>query len=240
MPAVEFAHCERQLFSRLSALGFSPRVVFDVGGSNAAWSTSLRDVFPEASFELFEPLAGLRPDYDRVLEWALRNNPSFRLHNIALGESNGHAPFWSEPAGVGSSLLVGNVPAEQKINVPIRRLDDFVAEKRLPQPQVIKVDVQGGELQVIRGGLKTFEAADMLHLESWLTRGYGKQTPLLPELMDALRPLGFVLVQIGDFWRRPDQELASVDAFFAHRRLIQRLAEAGDGFPWPANWSPEY
>jgi hypothetical protein len=157
---------------------------------------------------------------------------------VALGEKNGNADFWAEPNAVGSSLLVGNVPAEQKISVPVHRLDDFVAEYRLSQPQLIKADVQGGELQVINGGRNTFEAADLLHLETWLVRGYGKSTPLLTELMEVLKPMGHVLVQIGDFWRKPDQELASVDAFFAHRRLIERLKEQGDQYPWPANWYP--
>jgi hypothetical protein len=159
------------------------------------------------------------------------------VHPIALGESNGEAEFWAEPAGVGSSLLVRNVPADQRIRVPVRRLDDVRVELSLPQPQLIKIDVQGGELQVIRGGPETFAGADALHVETWLRRGYGPQTPLLHEIIDALRPLGFVIVQFGDFWRQPDQEMASVDAFFAHRRLIERLASRGE-YPWPANWTP--
>lgn len=233
-----FANAELQFFTRLKDLGVTPDVVFDIGGSNSAWSTTINQVYGEARYELFEPLAGRCIEYDRVLEWALRTHPNFRLHPVALGERNCHADFWFHPEASASSLLLGKATAEQKISVPVRRLDDFVAEYRLAQPQVIKADVQGGELQVINGGRNTIAAADLLHLETWLVRGYGSSTPLLPELMEVLKPLGHVLVQIGDFWRKPDQELASVDAFFAHRRLIDRLKERGDQYPWPANWYP--
>ncbi|MGD9790371.1 MAG: FkbM family methyltransferase [Phycisphaerales bacterium] len=231
-----FAACEQEFFTRFAGMGFEPTCILDIGGSNAAWSTTIHSVFPDARYEIFEPLAGRREDYDRILEWALRTHPNFRLHTIALGADNSDAEFWSEPAGVGSSLLVSNVPKDQKITVPVRRLDDYLADQRLSQPQLIKIDVQGGEREVITGGAKTIEAADVLHLETWLTRGYGPATPLLTELIDTLRPMGHVLVQLGDFWRKPSQELASIDAFFVHTRMIDRLANRGE-FPWPATWS---
>lgn len=237
--ATPFAQCEKRFFERLSLLGFLPTCVVDVGGSNSAWSTTICEVFPEARFELFEPLAGRREDYDQVLEWSLRTHPNFRMHSIALGAHNGTADFWNEQHGVGSSLLLRNVPKEQVISVPVRRLDDFRLEQGIPQPQVVKLDVQGAELLVMKGGPDTVANADILHIETWLARGYGEDTPLLPELMEHLRPMGHTLVQLGDFWRKPNQELISVDTFFAHRRLIDRLTEQGTGFPWPPNWSPE-
>ncbi len=237
MTTVEsFAGIERAFFSKLGDLGFAPRCVLDIGASNGSWSSMIAEVFPEARFEMFEPLAGRRPEYDAGLASVMASRSNLRLHPVALGSENGEAAFWSETAGVGSSLLVGNVPAEEKITVPVRRLDDAVRDAGIAPPEIIKVDVQGGEMQVLRGGRETFAAADVLHLETWLRRGYGQQTPLLHELIDALRPMGFVLVQFGDFWRHPDQELVSVDAFFAARRLIERLREQRRGFPWPGNW----
>lgn len=237
--ATPFAHCERQFFTKLAKIGFAPSCIVDVGGSNAAWSTSICEVFPDARFELFEPLAGKRADYDHVLEWALRTHPNFRVHALALGTTNGTAEFWSEDHGVGSSLLTKSAPKHQVEMVPVRCLDDYRAEHDIPQPQLIKLDVQGGELLVMQGGPRTVEHADVLHIETWLGRGYGSQTPLLPEVMDFLRPMGHVLVQLGETWRKPSQELFSVDAFFAHQRFIDRLGVAGHAFPWPQNWSPD-
>jgi FkbM family methyltransferase len=233
---IPYAQCEKQFFAKLADLGFNPEVIFDVGASNGAWSTTMVEVFPHARYELFEPLAGRFPEYDRVLDWALRTHEGFRLHKTALGAERTEAAFWAESAGVGSSLLVSNVPAEQQIRVPVQRLDDFLADGRCRQPQLIKMDVQGGEAQVIAGGPKTIAAADVLLIETWLRRGYGRSTPLLHEIMDLVKPLGFVLVELGDFYRQPDQELISIDAFFAHRRLIDRLDAPVERLPWRSHW----
>jgi FkbM family methyltransferase len=229
---------EAAFFSKLAHAGFSPSCVVDVGGSNAAWSRAIAEVFPDARYELFEPLAGRRDEYDRVLEMTLRTHPRFRMHNIALGTTNGVAEFWYQPHGVGSSLIAQNSPAEERISVPVRRLDDYRSEHAIAQPQLMKLDVQGGELQVLQGAPQTTAACDALHIETWLMRGYGKSTPLLPEIMDFLRPLGHLLVQIGDYWRKPSQELVVLDAFFVHERLIDRLQNASVEFPWPQNWTP--
>lgn len=233
-----YAHCEYDFFRRLAALGFETSVVVDVGGSNGAWSSVIAEVFPAARFELFEPLATVRADYADVLEAQRLRFANFRVHPAALGNRNGEADFWSEPHGVGSSLLVSAGPKSEWIRVPMWRLDDYRHAHAIGQPEVIKIDVQGGELMVLEGGPETVANADVLHIETWLARGYGKATPLLHELMDHLRPLGHVLVQLGEYWRRPDQELVVVDAFFAHRRLIDRLTERGGGYPWPSNWAP--
>lgn len=236
LTATSFAHSEKQFFARLAELGFDPACVYDIGASNGTWSSIMAEFFPTAQFEMFEPL--VRPDYGDVLSHHLDTHPNLRMHRVALGSANGEAEFWNEPNGFGSSLLVRNVPQQEKVRVPVRRLDDFAHELGLPQPDVIKVDVQGGELRVLEGGRRTFAKARVLHLETWLRRGYGGETPLLHELIDALRPMEFLLVDIGDFWRHASEELYSVDAFFAHRALIDELRANGAGFPWAPNWTP--
>jgi FkbM family methyltransferase len=236
--ATPFAATECRFFADLRDRGFAVDSIFDIGGSNGAWSTAMVEVFPNARFDLFEPLATQEPEYTRVLEWA-KDQHRFHVHAIALGAEAGNAAFWKAPWAVGSSLLARHAPASEVMQVPVERLDDYRRQHSLPQPQLIKMDVQGGELLVLQGGTSTVREADALHVETWLGRGYGSATPLLPEVMDFLRPLDHVLVHLGDFWRRPDQELFSVDAFFVHRRLIERIAAAGKSFPWPQNWTPE-
>jgi len=231
-----FAQCERRFFARLLERGYQPSVIFDIGAANGSWSAALAAVLPDAQYELFEPLASRHEPYRRSLSERMLDHPRFRLHTVALGDRNGEAEFWEAPHAVASSLLARAAPSEQKIVVPVRRLDDYVSEHKLPLPQVVKADVQAGEALVITGGVRTVAGADILHLETWLRRGYGKQTPLLPELIEGLRPLGFVLVHLGDFYREQHQEIASVDAFFAHLRLIRRFATEGGAFPWPDAW----
>lgn len=232
MPASSFAQCEKRFFIRLRERGWTPRVVYDIGAAHGKWSAVIADALPEAQYELFEPLASRSEAYRAHLEQTCAQHPNFRVHEVALSDHNGDAAFWASKDDYSSSLLAHAGPADQRTRVPVRRLDDLVAEMKLPQPQALKLDVQGGEALVLTGGPRTIAGADLLHLETWLVRGYGAGNPLLTELMPALERLGFILVHLGDFYREPKQRIASVDAFFAHERLIQRFAAEEGGFPW--------
>ncbi|HLP85477.1 MAG TPA: FkbM family methyltransferase [Phycisphaerales bacterium] len=234
-----FAEIEKEFFQRLTRCGWSASAVIDVGGSNGAWSRTLADVLPDCRFDLFEPLASRDPEYATILKNLCDDQTQFILHEVALGATAGTQQFWKQPWAVGSSLLARNAPPDEIIEVSVARLDDYREQHGIPQPQLIKIDVQGGELLVLEGGRQTAALADALHIETWLGRGYGKQTPLLPDVMDFLRPLDHVLVQLGEYWRKPDQELFVVDAFFVHRRLIDQIASAGCEYPWPQNWTPD-
>lgn len=233
---VVFSEYEKLFLQRLAALGYTPGCVFDIGAASGWWSSIMSDVFPDANYELFEPLLGNNPLYDGDLATILPTHPRFRAHATALGEAKTQAQFWRDPGeGYGSSLLCEKMKESQRITVPVARLDDYVAQHSLSQPQIIKVDVQGGEASVIEGGKQAFAGADILHLETWLERCYGPRTPLLHELIEILTPLNFRLVQFGGFWRHDRQTLSSVDAFFANIGFIERLTAHGAGYPWPAN-----
>lgn len=228
-----FAQSEVRFFRRLLERGYEPSAIYDIGAAHGTWSAAVATVFPDARYELFEPLAGRNPTYRAELARRVEEHPNFRVHGFALGDANDNADFWAMPDAVASSLLAAAAPEEQRIVVPVRRLDDVVEGLDLPHPHIIKMDVQAGEALVIRGGVRTIARADLLHVETWLRRGYGAQTPLLTELIEALRSLGFMVVHLGGFYREATQEIASVDAYFAHARLIKRFMDDPAGFPWP-------
>lgn len=69
--------------------------------------------------------------------------------------------------GVPSSPGLFDEEERQVLTVPVRRLDDVVDLDSLARPLVVKVDVQGGEGLVLRGGPDVIAAADLLVLEFW-------------------------------------------------------------------------
>ena len=100
----------------------------------------------------------------RLREHSARNGLENRLRVV-------HAAVWSRTAidGIGfrrgaTARSQGGVEADGNrpvlgrgdvINVPAVRLDDFVAAGE-PPPQLVKIDVEGGEYEVLRGGNKLF------------------------------------------------------------------------------------
>jgi FkbM family methyltransferase len=217
-----FIH-ERQFLQKLVEAGYRPEVVYDVGASNGMWSETIATVVPNASFELFEPLAAYS-SYSSDLSARLRRMQHAHLNEIALGENTGEQLLCVADDLYGSSLLDrGDIFTTDRIPVKVFRLDDFVKENRLPSPQLIKIDCQGVEDSIIRGGINTVSQADVLFLETWLVRGYGPKTPLLTELIELLRSLSFAIVEIGEKFFDERHRLYSVDAFFCSERFISQF-----------------
>jgi FkbM family methyltransferase len=218
---------DMNFFRAFKDCGFEPRAIFDVGSSHAGWSWEVSELFPEAEFHLFEPLVDYKPDYQKGIAGALAERANLRIHKIALGKEDGFTPFGSDEAGYGASTLV-TAPSKDfpdVFRVPIRRLDAYVAEFGLLGPQVLKVDVQGGEIAVLEGAGSLLKDMQLIQIETWLQRSYDGKTPLLHEIMDYLNPIGFRLVEFGDAFYDDLHQLCGVDAFFAQLELLDQCRE---------------
>jgi FkbM family methyltransferase len=215
-----FAH-ERQFVRSVLASGYRSEVVYDIGASTGIWSEMIATVLPGASYELFEPLANLA-GYSSDLATRLSRLKQLRLHPIALGDENGEQQIHVAQDIYGSSLRDrGDIPeVRERISVKVFRLDDYVAQNALPAPNIIKMDCQGFEDSIIRGGIQTISQADVLFIETWLKRGYGPNTPLLSEIIEMLQPLAFTIVELGEKFFDDRHRLYSVDAFFCSERFL--------------------
>ncbi|ACB73747.1 methyltransferase FkbM family [Opitutus terrae PB90-1] len=190
------------------------------------------EVFSAAEFHLFEPLAGHFPDYEAPMKSVLSSHASFSLHAIALGNQTGEQTIHMTPDGVSSSLHPIWGSNISKLKIPCWRLDEYVQAQHIPPPSVLKVDSQGAEALILEGAGALLDTTDLLFLEAWLERGYGPETPLLTELSEALRGRGFILVEIGNPYFSEWHRLASVDAFFLSKRLMQEIREPSNGWRW--------
>jgi FkbM family methyltransferase len=77
-----------------------------------------------------------------------RKFPGLVVHGCAVGETTGQVSFFVVPNQSGYSSLIKQTDREStEISVPLRRLDDIVNEP----VQMIKIDVEGAELGVLRG-----------------------------------------------------------------------------------------
>jgi len=82
-----------------------------------------------------------------------------QLKQCALSDVEQDGRFWlSEEPTWGALVSVGSEPTRciGTITVPVRRLDDVILQDGLPAPNVIKIDVEGAEASVLRGGARTF------------------------------------------------------------------------------------
>lgn len=122
-------------------------------GAHVGFFTALasRVVGPRGRVHAFEPM----PESIARLEWTIAANEldNVELHAAAVGAEDGEALLF----GQGSTLMASldhSRATEQAFRVRCLTIDSLAAEFGVPD--VIKVDVEGMELELLRGGAATF------------------------------------------------------------------------------------
>src|SRR5262249_952541 len=136
----------RNALMRLRSLGFVPNMIYDIGAYRGGWTRLAAEVFSEAQFVLFEA------NRDHAGELAASGR---RYVIAALGDKDGGTRAFHVPrAGdvTGASLYVEKTAHYARENLQVRevatvRLDTAVAREQLSAPDLIKIDVQGAELE---------------------------------------------------------------------------------------------
>lgn len=190
---------EHKLFlEKIKQRGYKLDVFYDIGANVGRWSRECQQIFPEARFELFEPLSGRLPELDKLSN--IDKIPMATMHPIAISNSNqqGNIKILGDH-GLGSSIILLESDFKKNIDMitcEYRKLDDFIQEKKLPQPDFIKIDTQASEIKVLEGSIETLKNTTFLFIETWTRRVYGPETPLFHELCNWLYKHNFILYEI--------------------------------------------
>jgi len=78
------------------------------------------------------------------------------------------------------------------------------------------MDVQGSELDIIKGGLDIIKKTKFLLLELQIFE-YNKDAPMLSEVLTFLKKINFDLVDIFDLLYSSTGSLIQIDGFFVNR-----------------------
>jgi FkbM family methyltransferase len=162
-------------------------VCIDVGSAAGLYTVQLaRLAGPSGLVHSVEPLPFAWPAWNRVLR--SRSTPNVRHHFVALsakpGQSSMSVPMGRHGLVTGRSFiseqccgLGSNAEFAKHIDfpVPVSTLDALVAEAGLQRLDFIKVDVEGAELHVLRGGkdvIESFRPAMLIEIEGRHTDRY--------------------------------------------------------------------
>lgn len=181
----------------MKSKNIEPKVVYDIGACVLHWTREAVNVWPSSQYFAFDGMeesAGIFTHY-RV------------PYNIdVLGSADGkEVTFYQSTEHPGGNSIyeenneyVQNAPQRELRSYITRSLDSVIKEKGFPLPDLIKMDVQGAELEVLKGASNCLENAIDLILELQNVE-YNKGAPLKDEVIDYLNTIGFVLQNSGPF-----------------------------------------
>lgn len=193
--------------------------VVDVGANRGQFALFAAHQFPKATLICIEPLPRARARLERVVPHTAR----LRLCDVAVADETGLAAFHVSRADDSSSLLpIG--PRQRKafpgteerttITVQVRRLDDILESGDLVAPALLKVDVQGGELRVLRGAGPLLNSIHAVLVEASFVELYDGQA-LIDEVWSFLRHTGFSCRGIWSATYGPAGECLQGDFLFS-------------------------
>lgn len=202
------------------------RTVIDCGANTGQFVENLGKAGWSGEVFSFEPLAS---EYTALAEKAA-NVPGWRTFPCALGSSNGEAEIGVAGNSFSSSLLPfarsftelrpDASPVRSEV-IRVRRLDDVIQEEGLAidGPILLKLDVQGFELNVLRGAEDFLKRVRLIQTEMALVPSY-ENSPDFFEVKKFLNERGFVLIHLIDgHSNHLTGEIREVDGIFANTAL---------------------
>ena len=198
---------EEQAYLRLKAKGFEPAHIIDVGAYQGEWTRLSKRVFPDVPVLMVEAQSAKRPFLDKVCA----ELPNVRYEQALLSRSEGQKVRFFEME-TGSSMFPesSNVARVEK-ELVTATLDGLAGA--LPSPTLLKIDVQGAEIEVLEGAPKTLSVCEVVQLEVALLP-YNEGAPAITDVLNFMADRDFVPFDVSGMSRPNGLDLAQLDLLF--------------------------
>ncbi len=202
---------------RLRDLGFAPTGILDVGAYDGEFSRGVREIFHDTHILMIDALAEKEPILANVSREI--GNADHLIAMLGDREAEATAFFVANTelrpdlVKTGSSKFKenSNFPMEERV-LPQRSLGSVVADQGHAF-QLLKLDVQGAELEVLRGLGHHLSKVEVILMEMSLVE-YNGGAPLIGAVLSELGGMGFVLYDLVEEHRYFAGQLLQIDGLF--------------------------
>lgn len=196
--------------------GLTCGTVIDIGAGTG--TESLLNNFNSATFVLIEPNLEFSKKLDDI-----KQNKKFSTYifNELLASEEKEIKFFQHDDKFGNTIYEEQ---ETSLNAKFdlrttKSLDNLVSEidKDLKTPFFLKLDTQGSEIDILKGGFGVIQKTEAILIETSLHQFF-KEGPLFSDVVLYLDKVGFRLIDIADLTYRPiDGKLGQLDCLFVRK-----------------------
>lgn len=192
--------------------------IIDIGANRGQFALAARHCHPSASLEAFEPLANPA----RVFRKVFAGDKNTRLHEVAIGPRKEQAPIHLSrrddsssllPITAAQSALFADTEETGLAMVEVGPLHEFVTASQLAEPALLKIDVQGFELEALKGCEALLGKFSWIYVECSFVELYAGQT-FADEVIAWLRERHFRLSGIYNMIHGPEGRAIQADFLF--------------------------
>lgn len=214
------------LYSALLGIDQNIETVFDIGANVGNLSLAFLRWFPRATVHGFEPATAMFNAMNaRLAEAGFADR--FRGHQLGFYDSATQADLHlASEHGANSLMDIGDayhaanphIDAQATESIQLVRMDDFVQEAGIKHIDLVKIDVEGVEEQVLRGGAQSFKGlVDTVILEISFVR-HERTEGNHVQLFQTMHELGFApsyMFDVEQAGTGTDWRLSQVDCVFS-------------------------
>lgn len=195
----------------------TPETIIDIGSNKGQFILLIEKIYPNKNIYSFEPIKEMIDKQKKF--FAYKNNIIF--HNIALGSSTTLKEFLITTRMDSSSFLKivsdknksKNYDIVENRNIQINTLDNLLINEKISHPVLIKIDVQGYELEVLRGANNLLKKTDYLLLEVSKNEMYQNQ-PIEKVIVEYLKNLNFDILKSNNWSKVQNTNFYQRDIIF--------------------------
>ncbi|WP_259679000.1 FkbM family methyltransferase [Microcystis ichthyoblabe FBCC-A1114] len=232
---IEYFGCESSIFRYIDCFEtidillkfIQPKCLCDIGANAGNWTYVLSQMSPTLEHVVFfEP----QSQYQEKLQSLSLPGVSKVIYHCGLGEREDKLLIKGGTSSASfldpekqNKYFPNSISQNQQDQeeVEIRILDAIYASDDLPIPDVIKLDVQGFELEVLKGSINLLKKSKYLVIELSFRQFYRDQ-PYLWEIIKLLEENKYIMVGKGFEWRYHDNrsEILQMDAIFKNTDVM--------------------
>jgi FkbM family methyltransferase len=197
----------------MKARGFEPDVIIDGGAHTGGFSLAARRIFPVSDYHLVEP----QPSCATRLQ-ALCADHGWTFHQCALSNNRG-ASWLRLTQEFDTGAYISDDPADTRVRM--ETIDALFGNLLIGRSVLLKLDLQGHEIQALKGATNTLRLVDVVLSEvSFFSH---VALPLVTDLIAFMAGHDFALYDVSALHGRTrDNRLKQGDLIFARAGSILR------------------